>query len=108
VSESVELSEIRQSLQARRQAVIDEFRLKPNADRLVHELRRITDDALRQLLRLHPLPKQAALTAVGWLWAWRALSLLGRGLAHLARSAAKRSGRSQTWRTRGRPLGSWY
>jgi len=65
VSESVELSEIRQSLQARRQAVIDEFRLKPNADRLVHELRRITDDALRQLLRLHPLPKQAALTAVG-------------------------------------------
>ena len=65
MSESVELSEIRQSLQARRQAVIDEFRLKPNADRLVHELRRITDDALRQLLRLHPLPKQAALTAVG-------------------------------------------
>ena len=61
----IDLSLIRENLQSRRTALVQEFRQKPNADRLVHELRRITDDALRQLLRLHPLPKQAALAAVG-------------------------------------------
>src|SRR5690606_6790255 len=34
-------------------------------DRLLHDLRRATDDALRALLRSYPLPKHAALTAVG-------------------------------------------
>lgn len=60
-----QLGNIKQTLKQKREQAIAEFRRKPNADRLVHELRRITDDALRHLLRLFPLPKQAALAAVG-------------------------------------------
>jgi [protein-PII] uridylyltransferase len=59
------LASIRQTLQSKRDSAIATFRAKPNADRLVHDLRRFTDEALRQLLRHYPLPKQAALTAVG-------------------------------------------
>ena len=62
---STPLGAIRQSLADKRAQVLEEFRRKPNADRLVHELRRLTDEALRQLLRHYPLPKQAALAAVG-------------------------------------------
>ncbi len=65
MTNSLDLGPIRQALRQKRESVIAEFRLKPNADRLVHELRRITDEALRQLLRLFPLPKHAALAAVG-------------------------------------------
>ena len=65
MSETTDLSLIREHLKAKREAVVQDFQKKHNADRLVHELRRITDDALRQLLRLYPLPKQAALAAVG-------------------------------------------
>lgn len=62
---AADLGSIRQALRQNRERAIAEFRLKPNADRLVHELRRITDEALRQLLRTYPLPRQAALAAVG-------------------------------------------
>ena len=65
MTNSPDLGPIRRALRHKRESVIAEFRLKPNADRLVHELRRITDEALRQLLRLFPLPKHAALAAVG-------------------------------------------
>ena len=65
MSTQTQLSAIRQTLKQKREHAIAEFRRKPNADRLVHELRRITDDALRALLRIFPLPKQAALAAVG-------------------------------------------
>lgn len=62
---SAELQKIRQTLKQKRDFAIAEFRRKPNAERFVHELRRATDEALRQLLRKYPLPKQAALAAVG-------------------------------------------
>ncbi|UOD49375.1 [protein-PII] uridylyltransferase [Orrella daihaiensis] len=62
---SAELQKIRQTLKQKRDFAIAEFRRKPNAERFVHELRRATDEALRQLLRNYPLPKQAALAAVG-------------------------------------------
>lgn len=65
MSTLADLGQIRQALKDKREQAIAVFRQKPNADRLVHELRRITDDALRQLLRRFPLPKHAALAAVG-------------------------------------------
>lgn len=61
----VELGKLRQTLKDKREQAIHEFRRKPNAERLVHELRRLTDEALRQLLKHYPLPRQAALAAVG-------------------------------------------
>lgn len=65
MSTELDLSSIRKSFESKRDQAIVIFRRKPNADRLVHELRRLTDDALRQLLKLYPLPKNAALAAVG-------------------------------------------
>lgn len=65
MASTADLGLIRQALKDKREQALAMFRRKPNADRLVHELRRLTDDALRQLLRLYPLPKQAALAAVG-------------------------------------------
>jgi len=59
------LSEIRQDLETKRLQAIDAFRTRPVSDRLLNDLRRATDDALRQLLRVFPLPKGAALAAVG-------------------------------------------
>ncbi len=59
------LIQIRETLAKQRQAAIDAFRIKPNADRLLHELRRATDDALRQLVKHFPLPRHAALAATG-------------------------------------------
>jgi len=59
------LSEIRQNLATKRQQAIGAFRDRPVSDRLLNDLRRATDEALRQLLRVFPLPKGAALAAVG-------------------------------------------
>jgi [protein-PII] uridylyltransferase len=59
------LTDIRQTLAQKREQAIAAFRQRPNADRLLNDLRRATDESLRQLLRIHPLPKHAALTAVG-------------------------------------------
>lgn len=59
------LNEIKIGLAAKRQRAIGAFRTRPVSDRLLNDLRRSIDDALRQLLRVHPLPKGAALAAVG-------------------------------------------
>ena len=59
------LHEIREPLKASRQLAIDQYRLKPHADSLLTALRRAADQALRHLLKHYPLPKGAALAAVG-------------------------------------------
>ena len=59
------LSELRQVLAAKRDNAVSAFRLQPVSDRFLNDLRRATDDALRGLLRIHPLPKGATLAAVG-------------------------------------------
>ena len=56
---------IREPLKAARQSAINQYRSKPRADSLLIALRRAADEALRQLLVLYPLPKGAALAAVG-------------------------------------------
>lgn len=62
---SENIGEIRSRIQLERQAAIERYRTKPRADTLLTSLRRIADEALRQLLLLYPLPKGAALAAVG-------------------------------------------
>lgn len=57
--------DLRQALALKRSDAITAFRLQPVSDRLLCDLRRATDDALRGLLRIHPLPKGATLAAVG-------------------------------------------
>ena len=56
---------IRDQLQTERHQAINLYRVKPRADKLLKALRRSADQALRQLLNLFPLPKGAALAAVG-------------------------------------------
>jgi len=56
---------IRAQFQGERQSAINFYRLKPRADKLLTALRRAADQALRELLSLFPLPKGAALAAVG-------------------------------------------
>jgi [protein-PII] uridylyltransferase len=63
VSES--LGVIRSTILHEREAAFEKYRNKPRADALLTALRRIADQALRQLLSLYPLPKGAALAAVG-------------------------------------------
>ena len=62
---SKELSEIREALKRKREDAISGFRAQPVADQLLNDLRRATDEALRHLLKRFPLPKDAALAAVG-------------------------------------------
>ncbi|MBO9353662.1 [protein-PII] uridylyltransferase [Bordetella petrii] len=59
------LPELRRRLQAARATVIDQFRQHGRPDTLLSDLRRIVDQALRDLLKLHPLPAGATLAAVG-------------------------------------------
>jgi [protein-PII] uridylyltransferase len=59
------LSELRQVLATKRDNAVSAFRLQPVSDRFLNDLRRATDDALRGLLRIYPLPKGATLAAVG-------------------------------------------
>jgi [protein-PII] uridylyltransferase len=59
------LSTIRDRLMTERQSAISLYRLKPRADSLLIALRQAADRALKQLLVLYPLPKGAALAAVG-------------------------------------------
>jgi [protein-PII] uridylyltransferase len=63
LSESI--SVIRSQIQHERDAAFLKYRLKPRADALLTSLRRTADLALRRLLELYPLPKAAALAAVG-------------------------------------------
>jgi len=59
------ISTIRSQIKLEREAAFLKYRLKPRADALLTGLRRTADVALRQLLELYPLPKGAALAAVG-------------------------------------------
>jgi [protein-PII] uridylyltransferase len=65
MSDLPNLAAIRQLLKDKRETAISAFKTRPNADRFLYDLRRATDGALKQLVRCHPLPKHAALTAVG-------------------------------------------
>ena len=62
---SESLGAIRSKINSARQAAFEKYRINPRADSLLNTLRRIADQALRQLLSLYPLPKGAALAAVG-------------------------------------------
>lgn len=59
------LSDLREQLQAARNAVIAQFRHHRRPDTLLTDLRRLVDQALRDLLKLYPLPPGATLAAVG-------------------------------------------
>src|SRR5690554_1766814 len=59
------LSLVRDQLAVRRAEAIQAFREQRRPDTLLAALRRITDQALRELVRLHPLPQGAVLVAVG-------------------------------------------
>ncbi|MGB6102580.1 MAG: [protein-PII] uridylyltransferase [Pusillimonas sp.] len=56
---------LRDQLAARRAEAITAFREHLRPDTLLTALRRVTDQALRELVRLYPLPAGAALIAVG-------------------------------------------
>src|SRR5690606_17483440 len=59
------LSDLRERLQTARLAAIAQFRKHRRPDTVLAELRRLVDQALRDLLKLHPLPAGATLAAVG-------------------------------------------
>ncbi|MEI6116906.1 MAG: nucleotidyltransferase domain-containing protein, partial [Burkholderiales bacterium] len=59
------LAGIRAQMQADREAAIAAYRADHGADKLLRALRRCADNALKALLQVCPLPKGAALAAVG-------------------------------------------
>ncbi len=59
------LAELRTRLQARQAEAIQSWRLHLRPDTLLTALRRIADDTLRGLLKIHPLPAGACAAAVG-------------------------------------------
>src|SRR5690606_15071815 len=59
------IAPVRDQLASRRAEAIKAFRQHLRPDTLLSALRRITDQALRELVRLHPLPSGAVLVAVG-------------------------------------------
>lgn len=59
------LSGLRERLHTARLAAIAQFRQHRRPDTLLGDLRRIVDQALRDLLKLYPLPAGATLAAVG-------------------------------------------
>ncbi|OZI74712.1 [protein-PII] uridylyltransferase [Bordetella genomosp. 12] len=61
----IDLHPIKERMQAARAAAVAEFRQHHRPDTLLGELRRIVDQALRELLKLCPLPAGATLAAVG-------------------------------------------
>lgn len=61
----LDVSPIRSRMQAARGAAVAQFRAHLRPDILLAELRRIVDHALRELLKLCPLPAGATLAAVG-------------------------------------------
>jgi [protein-PII] uridylyltransferase len=56
---------IKQTYKVARKQAVDQFQINHNPDLFLHELCRITDQALISLLVLFPLPQGAALAAVG-------------------------------------------
>jgi len=61
----IDLTPIKTRIRAGRAAAVAEFRAHLRPDALLAELRRIVDQALRELVRLCPLPAGATLAAVG-------------------------------------------
>lgn len=59
------LPALRETLQAARRAAIAQFRQHRRPDTLLTDMRRVVDQALRDLLKLCPLPPGATLAAVG-------------------------------------------
>jgi [protein-PII] uridylyltransferase len=59
------VASLRDSLNQRRQEAIRSFREQLRPELLLVALRRVTDQTLRELIRLYPLPAGAALAAVG-------------------------------------------
>ncbi|MVW79953.1 [protein-PII] uridylyltransferase [Bordetella sp. 02P26C-1] len=59
------LSDLREELKRARGAAIEQFRQHRRPDILLNDLRRLVDQALRDLLKLYPLPAGATLAAVG-------------------------------------------
>ncbi|MDQ2138612.1 [protein-PII] uridylyltransferase [Alcaligenaceae bacterium B3P038] len=64
-TQPADLTTLRQRLTEQRQAAIAEFREHERPDTLLHDLRKICDAGLRELVRVHPLPVGATLAAVG-------------------------------------------
>lgn len=62
---AVDLPSLRDRMRANRHAAIEAFRAHERPDALLHELRRITDQTLRELVKQCPLPRGATLAAVG-------------------------------------------
>lgn len=62
---AADLSALRNSIQEKRHGAIAQFREHEKPDTLLAALRHICDEALRDLLKYCPLPKDAALAAVG-------------------------------------------
>jgi len=60
-----DISLIRQSYQAERQAAIEDYRQRPSPDKLLKRLSACADRAIRSLLGMIPLPRHACLAAVG-------------------------------------------
>lgn len=60
-----DIAQIRQSYQAERQGAIVAYLQQPKPEKLLKALSRCADRAIRQLLRLLPLPKGACMAAVG-------------------------------------------
>lgn len=56
---------IRQSFQTERQSVIEAYRQRPVPDRLLRGLSACADRAIKKLLKLFPLPRNACMAAVG-------------------------------------------
>lgn len=65
VQETATLDCLRKRLSEKRQAAIDAFRQHLRPDTLLSALRRATDQILRELVQLYPLPPGATLAAVG-------------------------------------------
>ncbi|MCJ9709197.1 HD domain-containing protein, partial [Bordetella hinzii] len=61
----LDLQPIKERMQAARAAAVSGFRQHHRPDTLLSELRRIVDQALRDLIKLCPLPPGATLAAVG-------------------------------------------
>ncbi|OWT65498.1 [protein-PII] uridylyltransferase [Candidimonas nitroreducens] len=64
-SSSSLLALLRENLQRKRREAIDQFRIHLRPELLLTALRRATDQAVREAIKLHPLPAHASLVAVG-------------------------------------------
>ncbi len=62
---NTDIPALRERMRASRQKAIEAFRAHERPDTLLHELRRITDHTLRELVKQCPLPAGATLAAVG-------------------------------------------